>query len=107
MRTIMIALLLGFCIAANSQITAPPEKKTEIGKLTQIVKSGEKSFRIITSHDSVAYWVRSKFEHTLITRITMDKKKDRSGDYWERSFYFKNESWDDVVNYIKPKLTKL
>jgi len=72
------------------------------------VKSGEKRFRIITSHDSVAYWIRSKFERDwTIEDMNYSQKKDRKGVYWERSFYFKNEDWDKVIGYLKPKLEKL
>lgn len=105
----MIALLLGFSITASSQvkITAPPDKKVEICKNTEVVASGEKRFRIITSNDSVAYWIRSKFEYDLITRITMDRKKDRHGMFWERSFYFDNEDWSVVVMYLNSKIGRL
>ena len=109
MKIIIMALLLSLSVGVSAQvkITAPPEKMVEIGKQTEVVASGEKKFRIITSNDSVAYWVRSKFEHDLITRMTYDRKKDRNGAYWERSFYFNNEDWNSVVAYLNGKLSKL
>ena len=109
MKTIIMALLLGLSVGVSAQvkITAPPEKKVEIGRQTEVVASGEKRFRIITSNDSVAYWIRSKFEHELITRMTYDRKKDRNGTYWERSFYFNNEDWDTIVLYLNSKLSRL
>jgi hypothetical protein len=109
MKILMMALLLSLSIVVSAQvkITSPPDKKVEICKQTEVVASGEKKFRIFTSNDSVAYWIRSKFEHTVITRMTYDKKKDRSGPYWERSFYFNNEDWNDVVVYLNSKISRL
>lgn len=107
-----MALLLSLSIGVYSQATmpvgSPPTEKTLIGEQTWVVKSGESRFRFITSHDSVAYWIRSKFEKdNTIQSFTYTQKKDRKGTYWERSFYFKNEEWDRVVEYLKPRLSKL
>jgi hypothetical protein len=109
MKILMMALLLSLSVGVTAQVklTSPPDKRVEIAKQTEIMASGEKKFRIITSNDSVAYWVRSKFEYDKITRMTYDRKKDRSGPYWERSFYFNNEDWNDVVVYLNSKLSKL
>lgn len=112
MKTLMIAMLLAITVAANSQVNmpigGPPAEKTLVGKSTWVVKSGESKFRIITAHDSMAYWMRSKFEFSnLKPRIVIDPKECIHGRYFERSFYFKNDDWDEVIGYIKPKLARL
>jgi len=110
MKILVMAILLGLSTIGLGQmpIGSPPTEETMVGKETYVVKSGEKSFRFITSNDSVAYWIRSRFEKDgTITKFTYIQKKDRYGVYWERSFYFKNEDWDRIVSYLKPKLERL
>lgn len=112
MKTLIMALLLSLSIACEAQVTmpigSPPAEKTLVGKETWVVKSGESSFRFITANDSVAYWIRSRFEKDwTIKSMSYVQKKDRHGTYWERSFYFKNEEWDNVVSYLEPKLRRL
>lgn len=89
------------CISVNAQVTNPPSEKTLIANETWIVASGKSAFRVITSNDTIAYKIRSKFEESGdITRFTYVQKSDRKGRYWERSFYFKNEMWNSIVLFI-------
>jgi len=87
-------------VGTGIRITAPPTEKTLVADETEIVASGKTGFRIITSNDTIAKLLMQKFENNGMTRFTYDKKKDRHGSYWQRSFYFKNESWNDVITYV-------
>ena len=111
MKVLFMALLLSLSVMACGQtiqtgvkVNAPPVQKTLILDETWIVASGKSSFRIITSNDSVAHKFMAKFENSGMDRFTYVKKNDRKGDYWERSFYFKNECWNIVTLFINNKL---
>lgn len=107
---IIAFLLLSVASCSNAQrpapvgttirITAPPTEKVLVADETQIVASGKTGFRIITSNDSISHWLMRKFETDGMTKFTYVQKKDRHGSYWERSFYFKNESWNSVILFI-------
>ena len=104
---LLSSLTFSYAQVATSKISGPPTEKTLIADETWIVASGKSAFRVITSNDTIAYKVRSKFEQSGdITRFTYVQKTDRLGKYWERSFYFKNEKWNDIVLFIN-SLNKL
>lgn len=99
MKHIIFAIFLMMALAIQGQ-DSPPSTKMLIADETEVVQSGKNSFRVVTCNDSIAFWVRSKYEYNGIHRITYTYKKHPKGDYWERSFYFNNEHWRDVTNYI-------
>lgn len=74
-----------------------------IAKETWYQPSGKSgAFRIITSNDSIAHKIMSKYG-SVMTKFTYTQKKDRAGYYWERSFYFKKEHYDTIALYINNK----
>ncbi len=85
------------------RITAPPTEKTLVADETWIVASGKSSFRVICSNDKISQMLMQKFEHDGMTKFVYTKKKDRGGQYWECTFYFKNESWNKVAEFISTK----
>jgi len=111
MKLFLIGICTLICITSGAQVvtskvTGPPTEKTLIADETWIVASGKSAFRVITSNDNIAYKIRSTFEQSGdITRFTYVQKSDRKGKYWERSFYFKNKKWNDIVLFIN-KLNK-
>lgn len=111
---VVLILVIGVSSCGNSQvpkfmgnktvqIECPPSQKVLIADETEVVASGKTSFRIITSNDSIAHFIMRKFENNGMTKFTYTPKKDRHGRYWERTFYFKNEMWDEVANFINTK----
>ena len=94
----MLLIITVLCISVNAQVAT---QKKLIQDETWIVNSGKSSFRIITSNDSIAHYLRRKFEHNGITKFVYLQKKDRHGYYWERSFYFRNEDRDRVILFIQ------
>ena len=98
MKKLIILMLLFISVACYAQ---PPSQKTLVEDETWVVASGKSSFRVITSNDSIAHWFMKKYEKKGIVRFTYVQKRDRKGLYWERSFYFKNEEWNNVVEFIK------
>lgn len=87
-------------VGTGVKITQPPTEKILVADETEVIASGKTSFRIITSNDSIAHKLMRRFENDGMTRFTYTPKKDRHGKYWERTFYFKNESWNIVADYI-------
>ena len=103
MKTARVVLLMMLVLASTicySQSAAAGTKKTLLADETWLAASGDKHFRIITCNDSIAHKVMSSFEKDM-TRFTYNRKKDRHGDYWERSFYFLNEHYAKIIGYIK------
>jgi hypothetical protein len=103
MKYILLIALIAMTACTNAQVgklNAPPPQKELVADETWIVASGKSSFRVICSNDSISHWIRRKFENNGITKFTYVLKKDRKGQYWERSFYFKNEEWNMVVLFI-------
>lgn len=93
MRKLLIICFL-FSIGAKAQ---PPATKMLVSKQTWVVKSTPTTFRVITSNDSVA----NKIVFLEgITRFTYLRLEDRYGVYWERSFYFDNKWWNNIVRWI-------
>ena len=91
-------LLLCIVLTINVLQAQIPLKKTLVADETWVVASGTGSFRFITSNDSVA----KKIVYLEgITRFTASQKVDRYGQYWERSFYFDNKYWNNVIKFIK------
>lgn len=110
-RILLVVMLLSTIACTNAQtkpavtgtgvkITAPPAEKTLVADETEVIASGKSSFRIISSNATISQKIKDKFGSSHITRINQTKKHDRGGDYWEISFYFKNESWNEVANFI-------
>jgi len=90
-------------VQVSEKINYPPVNKVLVAKETWIIASGKTSFRIITSDDSVAHKLVRKFEGNGMTKASYIQKEDRLGYYWERSFYFKNDSWNMVTLFINNK----
>jgi hypothetical protein len=82
------------------KIVTPPSERTLVADETEVVASGKTGFRIITCNDVIANKLMKQFENNGMTKFTYVQKKDRHGKYWERSLYFKNESWNDVAGFI-------
>jgi hypothetical protein len=82
-----------------------PEKKTTVADETEIVKSGDKKFRIITSNDEIASKMVAKFKPTILVSLNSAKRdvkyKGKLQTYWETSYYFLNEDYDKVMAFIK------
>ena len=112
MKRILLILIIscGIIACGNAQkpavvgtgvrITQPPTEKILVADETEVVASGKTGFRIITSNDTIAHKLMSKFETNGMTKFTYVQKSDRHGKYWERSFYFKNDSWNAVALFI-------
>lgn len=102
----LLIMLLSISLSCQGQttkvsVTNPPSEKVLIADETWIVASGKSGFRLIISNDFIAKQVLTKFEGKGITKFTYTQKKDRNGYYWERSYYFKNESWNLVTLFVK------
>jgi hypothetical protein len=97
MKHIILITLLFLSVYSYSQI---PEKRKLVADGTWIMASGKEMFRIITTNDSISNMIVRKFWIGYIHRYTNSKKKDRFGEYYERSFYFKNTSWNELVAFI-------
>lgn len=104
MKLILIFLFLIACTPSIAQVRVkvevPPAEKVTIAERTTIVASGKNAFRVITSDDSIAHKMTKRFEKNECYRIVYDRKDDRYGSYWERSFYFKNENWNAVIIFV-------
>jgi hypothetical protein len=101
--TLLVILMVMMTACTDAQVgrvSSPPSQKELVADETWIVASGKSGFRLISSNDSISHWIRRKFEGDGITKFTYVLKKDRHGQYWERSFYFKNEDWNKVVLFI-------
>ena len=101
METIKLYITLIFMTLCLSSVAQTAAQKKLIEDETWIADSGKSSFRIITSNDSIAFYLRRKFENNGITKFTYVQKKDRHGYYWERSFYFRNEDRNRVLLFIR------
>lgn len=102
MKTLLIMCVL-LCNIAYSQA---PDKKTLIADETEIVKSGEAKFRIITTNDKIFSLVINKFKDSIMVSYNSYKRVDkrRKDTYWESSFYFNNEDYKAVVTFFKNNL---
>jgi len=87
-------------VSKGVKITSPPTEKILIMDETWVVASGKTSFRIITSNEVISHQIMSRFEKNGMTKFTYTMKKDRKGPYWERSFYFKNDKWNTIVDFV-------
>lgn len=96
-KYLTLVLLLFLSVTVFSQ---PPEEKKLILDETWIQASGKNSFRIITSNDQISSKILVGLTDS-ISRITTMPKKDRMGKYWEKTYYFKNTSWNYVLAFIK------
>lgn len=96
----MLLVIMTACSHAQVKVSAPPTEKVLVADETEVIASGKTEFRIITSNDSISHYLMRKFENNGMTKFTYVQKSDRHGKYWERSFYFKNESWNAVVLFI-------
>jgi hypothetical protein len=100
----MKKLLLIMCMLVSiSAYTQAPEKKTLVCDETEVIKSGEKKFRIITTNEEISYKIYNKFKVTILVSYSAYKKHDsrRKDTYWETSYYFENADYTVVMNYIK------
>ena len=100
MKVICMIFLMSISMICSSQrLMTPPLEKTLVADETWIVMSGKTSFRVITSNDTIAHRIMKRMENRM-TKFTYVQKRDRMGNYWERSFYFKNDEWNYVVLFI-------
>jgi hypothetical protein len=78
-----------------------PTDKIKVLEETEFVPSKSGAFRIVTSNDSISHsFIREFANKGKCARITHSVKTDRYGDYFERSFYFKSEYYNEVVTFI-------
>lgn len=100
MKRSLLMGLLWVCITAYSQA---PEKKTLLVDETEIVKSGDSKFRVITTNDTISHKIMVAYKNTLMLSYSAFKRVDnrRKDTYWEQSFYFDNKDYNRVVAYIK------
>ena len=96
---ILLSMVLFLCLSGT--IFAQPKDGVLVADETWFVKSGKTGFRVITCNDSVSCWMIKKFANTgKANKVTHTVKKDRHGYYWERSFYFKDEEYNDVAIFL-------
>lgn len=102
MKALLIAIMLCISFIGYSQVSSPPPTKTLIAHRTWIVASGAKSFRIITTDSGMAHKLLSTFEFKGIFKFSyVEKTNAEEGyKYWERTYYFKNEMWNEVVDTV-------
>jgi hypothetical protein len=106
---LVFSLICALSTNINAQkpvLNSPPTERVLVADETEIIASGKSGFRIICSNDSISAKLIRIFQNNGITKLTRTLKKDRRGSYWERSFYFKNESWNNVcvfINNLKPQ----
>jgi hypothetical protein len=100
----MKKILLFICIALSlNALSQPPEEKTKVIDETQVVKSGKEKFRIITVNEYVSQQLEKRFKSNAMLSINSSKKvnKKKGGIYWETSYYFENEDYNDVIAFLK------
>lgn len=93
---ILLTVILVFCACLSSNAQIPPTK-TLVYPQTWVQPSGKGQFRIITNNDSIAHKITFVIG---VIRYTAAQRQDRNGYYWERSFYFQNYNWNNVVRFI-------
>lgn len=96
-----IVLLCLMVLLLQVVVAQPPQTKLLIAQETWVIASGASSFRVITASDSLSHWIMAKYEDSLIVRVSYVQKEDRKGKYWERSFYFKNEDYKEIITFIR------
>ena len=83
---------------------SPPEKKVLIVDETEVIKSGDKKFRIITSNDVISEKIVSQFKSTILLSINANERvvkcRGKSEVDWEYSDYFNNEEYNSVIIVI-------
>lgn len=105
---LLICISLNLGLLAQSKSVIPDDKKL-IADETEVVSSGAKKFRVITSNEEISSLIEKKYKKDKVVSINMVKKLDKhhSEIYWEVAYYFLNDDYDDVISYIgiisKPK----
>jgi|SRR5688572_20143258 len=103
----MLCIVLTLSVAAQKVEvpTAPPEKKALVADETEVVRSGEKKFRIITSNDEISAKMLGKFKPSILVSLNGAKRtvkyKGKPQIYWEYSYYFNNEDYNTVMMFVK------
>ncbi len=99
MKKLLVLLAVVLCSA--TAFSQKPKDGVLVADETYFVKSGKTGFRIVTSNDSISYKLIAQFANTgKAHKITHDVREDRFGKYWSRSFYFKNDYYDEVVIFV-------
>ena len=97
----MKIFLLACALLFNSIIYAQiPTSKTLVADETWIVNSGNSSFRFITSNENIYHALLKEMQYHAY-KVVSSLKQDRKGRYWEYTFYFKNEVWNDIDSFVK------
>ena len=69
---------------------------------TEVSMSGEKSFKIKTSNDSVFSYTTRRYGFRISRiGITQDEDKKHHIKYWQYTLYFKNELWNEVIKDLQ------
>ena len=76
---------------------------------TEVVKSGDNKFRVVTDNEEISTLIDHKYRDTKVVSINMYKKEDKRHHevYWQVSYYFNNADYDEVMKFVadisKPK----
>lgn len=99
MKKLFLSMALLLC--AGVAFSQPPKEGVLIADETYLVKSGKTGFRVVTVNDSITKCIVVQFANNgKAEKITFRRVADWHGAYQECSFYFKNEQYDEVTQFI-------
>jgi len=101
----MLLVVCSLSVCAQKIPTAPPDKKVTIADEVELVKSGDKKFRVIISNELTAQKIEAKYRPTILLSYNGYKRqvkyKGKPTIYWEYSYYFNNEDYNTVMAFIQ------